>query len=160
MPTVGKLLHLAIEYIAASKALSTPEHCRPYSLVSYYAAMHLFEAMFAAPVGGLKEARHFHAHRERIHYAMENSSVFGSKPTKALKTLYDFSYMARYIAQDLTPINGSGPVWTQEIDVDAKVAKTQTNIDNIHQRLARIIQKTRDLIPERLSATLGDADAA
>lgn len=105
MPSTDKHISLAMDYTQAVLLLAAPSNCRPLSVIAYYAAMHLFEGMYAVPVSGMTTGdtpQHFHGHRERIAHAIRNKHVFGEAPTKALKSLYDFSYMARYIRLDVS----------------------------------------------------------
>jgi len=46
MPGAERHFALAADFIRASNQLLHVDHCRPLSILSYYAAVHLFEALF------------------------------------------------------------------------------------------------------------------
>ena len=153
MPSVDEHFSLASEYTRAVRKLADASNCRPLSVIAYYAAMHLFEGMYALPIPGMNSGNkslHCHGHRERIAHAIKNMKVFGDAPTKALKSLYDFSYMARYIRLDVsvsTKGEVADPPKTILIDLESQLENSEQNLIQVLTRLNKIIIKTKEKFP-------------
>lgn len=114
----------------------------PLATLAYYAAMHCFEACFDEGVGAPR-GTHCKDHDKRIETALRAKPTLGSKPVNSLKTLYEFSRIARY-AQDKRRSPGS------EKQVEKKkephLGQDPKTLDEVMRRLERCVKKVRELL--------------
>ena len=153
MPSASKHITLAGRNVLALNRLCEPEFCWPASVIAYYAGMHLFESMYADGIIGGCEV-HLNSHRLRIASAIRNRHVFGHAPVAALKSLYLFSYMARYIAMDMTHIdenysNESRVKISGEIPLECKLPNSEKNLEEIFARLSTIIEVAKSKLTKQ-----------
>lgn len=144
MPSANKHVTLAGRYVLALNRLVGPEYCWPASVTAYYAGMLLFEAMYADGIVGGSEV-HFNSHRLRIASAIRNRHIFGETTAAALKGLYSFSYMARYIAMDNTKIDENYktddmPKISGEIPLECTLPNSKESLVEIFNRLTIIFE--------------------
>jgi hypothetical protein len=144
MPSTSVHLAKAKANILAVNSLVSDERAiqliDPIATLAYYAAAHALEACFAKGVGVVRRCDCTN-HYDRVNTVLRGKATFGPKVASGIKSLFDYSRIARY-AQDA----GGSARHDTPAGKEPRLIKDSETLKQAMTRLAKCVEKVRELL--------------